>query len=111
MVEYLRNSENLKLIGKLRGVGVNTGAEVKPAGMPGPLAGKTFVLTGTLEKLPRQEAKDRIESLGGKVASGVSKKTNYVVAGDSPGSKYQKALDLGVTILTEEEFAKLLQGC
>lgn len=107
--EYFQNPENLHLIHKLRSAGVNTGAGVKTAAQPGPLTGKTFVLTGTLEKYSRQEAKEKIEVLGGKVSSGVSKKTNYVIAGDSPGSKYQKALALGVAVLTENDFEELLQ--
>lgn len=73
-----------------------------------PLAGKRFVLTGTLDAMPRDEAKRRLEALGAKVIGSVSKKTDYVVAGESPGSKKTKAEALGVPILDEEEFLKLI---
>jgi DNA ligase (NAD+) len=73
-----------------------------------PLAGQTFVLTGTLESLTRDEAKDLIRQRGGKVASSVSKKTDYVVVGADPGSKAEEAKRLGVSILTEAEFKKLM---
>ena len=65
---------------------------------------KTFVLTGTLEKMTRNEAKDLIESLGGKNTSSVSKKTDVVIVGENPGSKYDDAIKLGITIWNEEEF-------
>ena len=69
--------------------------------------GKTFVLTGSLEKYTRQEASDLIEKYGGKVSSSVSKKTSYVLAGEEAGSKLTKAQDLGVTIITETDFEKM----
>jgi DNA ligase (NAD+) len=72
--------------------------------------GKTFVLTGTLPNLSREEVKGKIEKLGGKVTGSVSKKTNYVVAGTAPGSKYDKAIKLGVTVLDEAELLQLLQN-
>lgn len=72
------------------------------------LAGKTFVLTGSLESMPRDEAKSRLERLGAKVASSVSKKTTYVVAGSEPGSKLDKAKALEIEILDEEAFRRLI---
>ena len=69
-----------------------------------------FVLTGTLQSMTRDEAGDKIKMLGGKTSSSVSKKTSYVVTGENPGSKFDKAVDLGVTILNEEEFTELINN-
>ena len=73
------------------------------------LTSKTFVVTGTLKKYSRQEIEDLIKQLGGKATGSVSKKTDYLVAGENAGSKLDKAQQLGVQVLTEEEFGKLLQ--
>jgi DNA ligase (NAD+) len=72
------------------------------------LAGKTFVLTGTLENYTRDEAKEIIENEGGKVTSSVTKRTSYVIAGESPGSKYDKAMKLDIPIIDENEFKVLI---
>ena len=72
-------------------------------------SGKTFVLTGTLEKYKRNEAAEIIESFGGKTASSVSKKTDYVLAGENAGSKLDKANDLGVTVISENEFELMIK--
>jgi len=66
------------------------------------------VITGSLQKYSRTEIKDKLENLGAKVSSSVSKKTDYVLVGEAPGSKYEKALNLGIKIITEEEFEKLV---
>jgi DNA ligase (NAD+) len=72
------------------------------------VAGRTFVLTGTLPNLAREDAKEKIEAAGGKVKGTVSRKTDYVVAGADPGRKYDNAIELGVTVLDEEGFLRLL---
>ncbi|HUE88032.1 MAG TPA: NAD-dependent DNA ligase LigA [Vicinamibacterales bacterium] len=100
---------NRELIEAFRRAGVTLAGErkVAPAG-PQPLAGKTFVITGTLESMSREEAAGHIEALGGKVTGSVSKKTSYVVVGSDAGSKREKALALGVTMLDEPAFLRLI---
>jgi DNA ligase (NAD+) len=105
--EQLADSDMRALVEDLRGVGVRMEVEGPPPG-DGPLAGKTFVLTGTLPDLTREQATERIEAAGGRVTSGVSKKTDYVVAGASPGSKLEKAERLGVPVLDEPGLLALL---
>ena len=73
------------------------------------MSGYTFVFTGTLNSMTREEARLRIEALGGKTSSSISKDIDYIVAGEDPGSKLDKAKKLGLTILNEEEFLKLIQ--
>jgi DNA ligase (NAD+) len=106
---FFQQPENREVISQLRKAGVHWPKE-QIARRETPLAGKTFVLTGSLNALTRDEAKDRIASLGGKVSSGVSAKTTYVVAGVEPGSKLDKAMKLGVPILDEDEFVNMLDG-
>jgi DNA ligase (NAD+) len=107
VVFFFAQPENIELLRRLREAGLDFRPEAKKGG-PKPLAGRTFVLTGTLEKFERDEAKERIERQGGKVASSVSNRTDYLVVGESPGSKLSKARKLGVAILTEQEFRKLI---
>jgi DNA ligase (NAD+) len=95
-----------KELGEL-GVTLTQDVKAKPAGDSG-LTGKTFVVTGTLEKYSREEIEELIKSLGGKATGSVSKKTDYVVAGDKAGNKLDKARELGVPVLTEKEFEKLI---
>jgi DNA ligase (NAD+) len=96
------------LIADLRERGLRFEQEGPPPG-EGPLAGKTFVLTGTLPELTREQAQERILGAGGRVTSSVSKKTDYVVAGASPGSKLDKAERLGVSVLDEPGLLALLE--
>lgn len=104
--EWFHDEKNIELLDHLERAGV----EIIPFHSPvasGRFSGKTFVLTGTLGSMSRDEAKQRIRSEGGSVSGSVSSKTDYVVAGDDPGSKYDKAKELGVAIISEEEFLKM----
>ena len=85
-------------------------ADAEAADETGPLAGKIVVVTGSLEGFSREEAEDAVRAAGGKPAGSVSKKTDYLVAGPGAGSKLQKATDLGVTVLDEDSFRRLLAG-
>lgn len=106
LAEWLHSDQAEHLIASLKGAGVNTASQAQP--VDDRLAGKTFVLTGTLEHFSRAEAGARIEALGGKVSSSVSRKTSYVVAGEEAGSKLDKANALGITVLSEAEFLQML---
>jgi DNA ligase (NAD+) len=109
IVRFFAEPHNREVVDALRAAGV-TWAEGEPAAVvSSPIAGKTFVLTGTLPTLTRDEAKDMIEALGAKVAGSVSKKTDYVVAGSEAGSKLDKAQSLGLTILNEAQFRELIE--
>ena len=105
--EFFDEPANQKLIERLHTAGLNFTATIKKKTEK--LAGQTFVLTGTLPSLAREEAKERIEQAGGRVIGSVSKKTSYVVAGEEAGSKLDKARTLGVTILNEEALLTLLE--
>ncbi len=105
--EFFSESANRKLIDRLRAAGVNM-KEDRPAPKGAQLAGKTFVFTGTLENRSREQAEQLVAAYGGKAGSTVSKKTSYVVVGADPGSKFDKAKTLGVAILDEAGFEKLL---
>lgn len=109
LVAYFKDPVHLATIGKLKAAGLNFKGERDVSAGPLPWTGKTFVLTGTLSAFTRDEAKARIEGLGGKVAGSVSKKTDYVVYGAEAGSKLEKALALGVPTLDEAAFQSLLQ--
>jgi DNA ligase (NAD+) len=111
IIGHFNRPRNRTLVGDLLTLGVSpTPPARKVAGAGGPLTGKTFVLTGTLPKLSREEAATRIEEAGGKVSGSVSKKTSYVLAGSDPGSKLEKALSLGITVIDEETFLRLLDA-
>lgn len=99
---------NRALVEKLRALGVNPTSEVAPRAQAGVFAGKTFVVTGTLPTLSREQAEELLEAHGGKVSSSVSKKTSYVVAGEAAGSKLTKAQELGIFILDEAALLALV---
>jgi DNA ligase (NAD+) len=106
-VHWFSRPYNKKLLEKFMAAGLTVRPEQGTAG--GPLSGKTFVVTGTLSGMSRDEAKDRIRAAGGTVSESVSKKTSYVVAGEAPGSKLETAQKLGVPVLDEDGFRKLLK--
>lgn len=106
IVDWLHSPQSLHLIQRLREAGVDMTEEMTVKGNT--FTGKTFVLTGTLTRMKREEAAALIEGEGGKVSGSVSKKTDFVVAGEAAGSKLTKATELGVPVLTEEEFFRLL---
>lgn len=107
IVEFFSEAANRKLVKRLREAGVRPTAEKREVKSQ-KLAGKSFVFTGGLAYRSREEAGELVQQHGGKVSGSVSKKTDYVVVGTDPGSKYDKAKELGVTVLTEGEFEKLL---
>ncbi len=107
IVHWFSRAHNKKLLEKF----IRAGIEIQPEQgvAEGPLSGKTFVVTGTLESMSRDQAKDAIRARGGTVSESVSRKTSFVVAGSDPGSKREKALSLGVPVLDEEAFLKLVR--
>ena len=106
--DFFQAEDNRKMLEKFKRAGVNMEQEITVAG--GKFAGLTFVLTGTLTTMSRNEAAELIQSLGGKASSSVSKKTNYVVAGENAGSKLTKAENLGIKILSEAEFIAMTKA-
>ncbi len=108
IVKFFNDPENREIIGRLEEAGVNMGRESEGERRSLTLNGKRFVLTGTLSGFVREEATRKIEELGGYVSSSVSRNTDFVVVGESPGSKYDKARELGVKIITEEEFVEMI---
>ncbi|MDD3301552.1 MAG: NAD-dependent DNA ligase LigA [Patescibacteria group bacterium] len=113
LFEFWHDEHNQKLLEKFAAGGVSlnlNAASLAALSENGALKGKTFVLTGSLLGLTRDEAKDKIKAQGGQISSAVSRKTDFVVVGEAPGDKYEKAQELGVKILVEEDFLKLLAG-
>ncbi|MDD3631285.1 MAG: NAD-dependent DNA ligase LigA [Atribacterota bacterium] len=106
---FFQQKENREIIKKLQQAGVNFQSEKKTA-EKGILEGLQFVLTGTLKHFSREEAKDLIEKSGGRVTNNVTKKTDFLLLGRDPGSKYQKAIDLKIKVITEEDFQKMLKS-
>jgi len=111
IIHFFREKNNLFVIERLRSAGLNFGGKEEKGEIEAeylPLKGKQFVLTGTLQDFERSKAKEIITRLGGRVTGSVSKKTDYVIVGKDPGSKYKKALELGISILSEKEFKELI---
>jgi DNA ligase (NAD+) len=96
-------------LGRLEAAGVNTREPERPPSEGAPLSGKTFVFTGELDSMTRAQAEEKARTLGASASSSVSKKTSFVVAGREPGSKAEKARKLGVTLLDEAAFLKLIE--
>ncbi|KYO68745.1 NAD-dependent DNA ligase LigA [Thermovenabulum gondwanense] len=109
IIAFFNNEGTKKFIVKLRNAGVNTKGEAEKKNKEGIFNGLTFVITGTLRNFSRSEIKELIESLGGKVTDSVSKKTDYLIVGEEPGSKFEKARNLGTKILNEEQFLELIK--
>ncbi|XZH19537.1 NAD-dependent DNA ligase LigA [Clostridium perfringens] len=107
IIEFFKEERTLKVINELLSLGVNPHYEKKEV-LESPFMGKTVVVTGTLENYSRTSIKEKLESLGAKVSGSVSKKTDFVIAGEAAGSKYDKAKSLGVTILSEDEFENMI---
>jgi DNA ligase (NAD+) len=106
LTKFFQQTATKRLVERLKKAGLNLTEKKKVVGA-GPLAGKKFVFTGELESLSRTQAESRVKELGGDVSSNVSAKTSFVVIGQEPGSKYQKALQLGVKILNEKQFQEM----
>jgi len=110
IVSFFKEKNNLRVIERLRAAGVKMEEEIsRKVTASGRITGKTFVFTGGLQHFARDEAERLVESLGGRASSSVSEKTDFVVVGENPGSKLDKAKELGVKIISEEEFRKLVE--
>ena len=109
VMEFFKEEKVMETIQELLSLGVSPKFSEKEV-IENPFEGKTVVATGSLKNYSRTEIKDKLESLGAKVSGSVSKKTDYVIAGEAAGSKLTKAEELGVKVLSEEEFEKILRG-
>ena len=109
VIEFFKEEKAINTINELLALGVNPSFEEVKI-IESPFEGKTVVVTGTLNKYSRNEIKEKLETLGAKVSGSVSKKTDYLIAGEEAGSKLTKALDLGVKVLNEDEFEELIKG-
>lgn len=110
VVTYLASPSNRDLLARLKELGLNMEMQVQAVSEEHPFYGKTMVFTGTMPTLGRAEAQTMAQDVGAKVSGSVSKKTDYVVAGAEAGSKLTKAEQLGVTVIDEAEFLRLLSG-
>ena len=108
VIEYVQNASNQTMINQLKEHGLNMVYQSKEQQLNESFQDKIFVLTGSLQKMNRNEATSQIELMGGKTTTSVTKNTDVVIAGEAAGSKYKKALELGITIWTEEEFLEKL---
>ena len=108
LMTFFNQTHNIEVVEQLISVGISWPKIKKKSQSELPLAGKTIVVTGTLETMGRNEAKAALQNLGAKVSSSVSKKTDYVVVGENPGSKAPKAENFGISILDEKAFIKIL---
>ncbi|MBU4176864.1 MAG: NAD-dependent DNA ligase LigA [Proteobacteria bacterium] len=108
LVDYFQDPAVREMLSRLESLGVRVQEEKKGAEIHGGLSGSVFLFTGALAHLSRHEAKARIKELGGQVASGISRKVTHVVLGESPGSKLTQARELGLTVITEDEFLRLI---
>jgi DNA ligase (NAD+) len=109
IAEWFSDDENRRLVQELRDLGLQFEAGPEDRPVEGPLTGNTYVITGTLERFSREEAKTALEALGAKVTDSVSKKTSGVIAGENPGSKLEKARRAGVPVLAESDLGELLE--
>ena len=109
LVEFFAQSQNLEFLDKLEAAGISCVDESEKSLVDNRFEGKVFVLTGTLAKYKRSDAAAIIESYGGKTSSSVSKKTDFVLAGEEAGSKLEKAQKLGVAIISEDEFEDMIK--
>ncbi|MFB0518381.1 MAG: NAD-dependent DNA ligase LigA [Acidobacteriota bacterium] len=109
IVSFFKEKNNIRVIERLRAAGVKMEEKVRKVAAPSRITGKSFVFTGELQHFTRDEVERLVESLGGRASSSVSKKTDFVVVGENPGSKLDKAKELGVKVITEEEFRKLVE--
>lgn len=110
VAEWFADEENRSLVEELRGLGLTLAAGEADRPVEGPLSGRSYVVTGTLEGFSREEAKAALEALGAKVSDSVSKRTTGVIVGDSPGSKARKAAEAGVPLLSESDLRALLEA-
>ena len=108
IVSFFNDSQSIDLITRLKKAGVNMNSLLEESD-DNRFEGKRFVLTGTLQKYSREQAQDIIENFGGKTSSSVSNKTDYVLAGEDAGSKLTKAQELGITIISEDDFLKMIE--
>jgi DNA ligase (NAD+) len=109
VVAFFANERNRRLIEKLQRAGVRMDQDAVAGTTIGPLSGKTFVITGTLPTWSREEATQAIEDAGGKVTETISRKTSYLLLGENPGSKYDKARKIGIPVIDEAELRRMLQ--